>query len=303
MNTTTATTASKSLIYKTSKTVGSETIYVSIRLNDECKNGHQDFSITGDVYQAGQPKIDKYFLCGGCIHEEIEKHYPEFIPFIKLHLCDWEGIPMHAGANGFYHLNNEMGKAQPGTPEHKTYFCEYYRISPAQFDELCTSKNVLQYSVKLQTMEILKQWKEEAGEAIKLLEKLTGQTFEVDSPKSQFYPPTPEQLEEEEKKQREGYYTPEAEEQRKEEAKEILFTKWDNELKKECDILQTKVYIKKTLFNLGGDLFIDQALYHSHIDTLALNWRGYGKTLTPEQIQTIKDGLKSIKGLQFTEKG
>ena len=85
MTNVTTTTAKNDLRFSTSKTVGNETIYVKIRLNDECKNGHQDFSITGDIYKAGEPKTDSNHICGGCIHEEIEKHFPEFKIFINLH--------------------------------------------------------------------------------------------------------------------------------------------------------------------------------------------------------------------------
>src|SRR6187431_1139451 len=99
--------------FKISKTIGKETIYVSIRLNDECKNGHQDFSITGNLYEADKPKIDRYNICGGCIHDEIIKFYPEFKQFIDLHLSDYEGIPMYAVENGFYHLTQGFNNTKP----------------------------------------------------------------------------------------------------------------------------------------------------------------------------------------------
>jgi hypothetical protein len=79
-----------SLIYKTSKEIsvinnnGNKTtgkIYVKIRLDDQCKNGHQDFAITGDIY-AGSGKADRNHLTGGCIHEEIVKHFSSFKSFI-----------------------------------------------------------------------------------------------------------------------------------------------------------------------------------------------------------------------------
>ena len=66
------------LIYKCSKEVNDKIVYVTIRLNDDCRNGHNDFSITGEVYQKGKPKTDIYLVCGGCCHEEILVAFPEF---------------------------------------------------------------------------------------------------------------------------------------------------------------------------------------------------------------------------------
>ena len=131
-----------SLIYKTSKVIGDNVIYVTIRLNDECKNGHQDFAITGDIYK-GQNKADRNHIAGGCIHEEILKHFPQFAPFVLLHLCDYKGIPAHPTANGFYHLTNGFNKTPINSPKFKAEFCEYYRISAPQFDVLNTSKNTI----------------------------------------------------------------------------------------------------------------------------------------------------------------
>ena len=47
---------------------------ISIRLNDECKNGHEDFSITADFWKLERPKTDKNWIMGGCCHEEILKN-------------------------------------------------------------------------------------------------------------------------------------------------------------------------------------------------------------------------------------
>lgn len=62
-------------IYTKSK--DGDNLIIKIRLNDECKNGHQDFAITGDIYQKDKPKIDKYHLSGGCIHDEILAARPD----------------------------------------------------------------------------------------------------------------------------------------------------------------------------------------------------------------------------------
>jgi hypothetical protein len=67
---------------------------VEVRFDDECNNGHQSFSITGHVGNMG-----------GCIHEEIAKHFPELAHLIKWHLVSTDG-PMHYVANTTYHASN-----------------------------------------------------------------------------------------------------------------------------------------------------------------------------------------------------
>ena len=42
---------------------------ISIRLNDECKNGHADFSITADAKEYYNGRWQDSF--GGCCHDEI----------------------------------------------------------------------------------------------------------------------------------------------------------------------------------------------------------------------------------------
>lgn len=70
-----------------------------VRWDDECGNGHNSFSVTGTIEQKGKYKWLDY--SGGCIHEEIVKHFPELAPFIKWHLCDSD-MPMYYFANTMY---------------------------------------------------------------------------------------------------------------------------------------------------------------------------------------------------------
>lgn len=72
-------------------------ITVKLRFDDECKNGHQTFSITGDIYKPGARDSEM----GGCIHDEIAKYFPELKPLIKWHLVSTDG-PMHYIPNTVY---------------------------------------------------------------------------------------------------------------------------------------------------------------------------------------------------------
>ncbi len=66
------------------------------------------FSLTGDVYR-GFVDRDQQFVktaedMGGCIHDELLKHWPELAPLVALHLSDSKGVPMHCLDNGFYYV-------------------------------------------------------------------------------------------------------------------------------------------------------------------------------------------------------
>jgi hypothetical protein len=78
-------------------------ITATVRYDDQCGNGHNSFSITGDVDELCGKRWREYM--GGCIHEEIKKHFPKLAPFIKWHLVSSDG-PMHYTANTIYHARD-----------------------------------------------------------------------------------------------------------------------------------------------------------------------------------------------------
>lgn len=77
-----------------------EVIKAEVRFDDECGNGHNTFSITGEILSTDRRKIDP-FLAGGMLHEEIAEAFPELAPFLKWHLCSTDG-PMHYPGNALY---------------------------------------------------------------------------------------------------------------------------------------------------------------------------------------------------------
>lgn len=72
---------------------------IAIRYDDGCGNGHNTFSITGELRV--NYKIDS---CG-CLHELIEKTFPQYRHLIKWHLVSSNG-PMHYIANTLYHVSD-----------------------------------------------------------------------------------------------------------------------------------------------------------------------------------------------------
>lgn len=92
----------KSILIKNQKQVHSrvykgKTIYLTIRYDDECGNGHNSFAMTYHVWN--KPKTD-YSECGSN-PELIAKVWPEFAHLLKWHLCSSDG-PMHYVANTLY---------------------------------------------------------------------------------------------------------------------------------------------------------------------------------------------------------
>jgi len=271
---------------------------ISIRLNDECKNGHQDFAITASAWKKGKPHTDRYNIYGGCCHDEILKVRPDLKIFVNLHLCDYEGIPTYAVENGFYHLTNGFNSVKREQAEFKAKFCEYYRISTKQFDALNTSKNQLQYALKLQELGILTQWKAEANKAIELLQEMAGKEFLVDSVKTQFHAPTPEQLQEEKEKQENGYYTPAAEAGRQQAKKQGIIDKLIADRDKEINKATEEFEVKIQVLEVGGETALNNCIYYNHSRTLSFNWKSYDRIST-EQYDTIAAAIKLPEGVQI----
>jgi len=67
-----------------------------IRWDDQCGNKHNSFSITGTMYQRN--KYNNWVdYAGGCIHEEIANHFPEF-----KNLINWHNFT----SDGYFSLSN-----------------------------------------------------------------------------------------------------------------------------------------------------------------------------------------------------
>ena len=76
-------------------------IRAELRFDDNCKNGHQSFAITGEIYRPGARDVE---ACG-CIHDEIARYFPEFESLIPWHSTSQDS-PMHYVANAVYHASN-----------------------------------------------------------------------------------------------------------------------------------------------------------------------------------------------------
>jgi len=287
MNTTTQVTTeqSNSLIHTIDTNNNEFNMRIKIRLNDECKNGHQDFSITATYWEIGKVRKDRNMIASGCCHDEILKHRPDLQIFVNLHLCDFTGCPMYAVGNGFYHLTNGFNNTKPNEANFKAEFCSYYRITAEQFDILAQSENDLRYAINLQKLGILLQWMDEARQAILLLEQWTGKKFLIDSVKTQYTAPTAEQIADEQAKENAGYYLPSKIQERKDkaiqDAKNAEYSKLIAERDKEIGKANREYEVKKAV--LDGGLSLDNFIYYSHSNEGCFNWKNYGEKVTEQQ--------------------
>jgi len=262
---------------------------IKIRLNDECKNGHQDFSITGTCWEKGKPKTDKYMIQGGACGDEIAELFPEYEIFNRLHLCDYMGIPMHCSANGFYFLRKGFDRYEEGETL-KSKWCKYYRVFPEQFDILFEAKSETHFAILLERLGIFEQWKAEADLAIKKLEELTGNEFVVDSIKTHYIRPSDEKIAEELERIKNGYYSPEAEKARDTEMDEKKLAEITKEEQKKINAVKLEYKIKRLLFRASHKAY-ENHIYYSHSKTVSFNWRGFGDNMSDEEISSV---MKSI---------
>jgi hypothetical protein len=79
-------------------------ITATVRYDDQCGNGHNTFSITAEV-RTNESRRRNDIQAGGCMHEEIARHFPELAPLIKWHLTSSDG-PMHYPSNVTYLAGN-----------------------------------------------------------------------------------------------------------------------------------------------------------------------------------------------------
>jgi len=282
-------------------------ILVNIRLNDDCKNGHQDFAITADIYKAGR-RGDRAHICGGCCHAEIIKYFPEFKIFVNLHLCDAKGAPMYAVENGFFHLKEGFNSKSTGA-EFKKEFYNYYRMTPAQFDVIKDSENSLEYAILLKELGIIDQWQVEANEAIKTLEELTGNEFINDGVKSQYHEPEAGKIEEFKRLKVEGFYTIEKKEER---AKIAAYEKRQKQIKElkenaqnKIDQINIELNVKLHVINSG--LSLDNVIYYNHTKELVFNWQNtsYSKLISENDFNYFvehADYTKLPEGVKISKK-
>lgn len=277
-----------SLKYKVTKTKNGKDFIISIKLADECKNGHNDFSITGEIYPTGK-RGDKNTESCGAIGDKIAKCFPEFQIFEDLHLSDVNGAPMYASANGFYHLKNSPIETA----------AEYLRIPVNEAERLkATSEDEKHFCYNLMRLDIPRKWKAQAQKAIEILEGLTGEKFKDNSTRLQSVELTGDELKDIEEKVKSGYYSQEniferkLEKQKAEKRKQFDDIKqdFDKEVKKSEDEYNVKFAV------LSAGLSIKGFIYYNHKNEGVFNIWEWEKKITEDQFNEFLEFIRKYEG-------
>jgi hypothetical protein len=290
------------LHHTVSKTInnGTQILTAKISLADDCRNGHQDFSLTGTIYRAGKPRLDAYIDSCGAIGDTIAEHMPELAIFNRLHLCDYDGVPMHAIANMFYFIRNKFNSNNAvDTPEHKAEYCEHYRILETEFDALRNAETAIHFAVIFRDLPILARWKAEAAEAIALLEELTGKAFENNSKRTQLVMPSDAEIQAELDKIASGYYSPEAMNARAEAKRQAKRAELIADAEKRKRDIDLELQVTLAIFDCGVPNASEHSIFYKHTKTVALNWRKYGAELSDSEIALVKANTKLPEGVAF----
>lgn len=281
------------LKYNMEKRIGDKIVCVHISLDDDCKNGHADFSMTGEIYD--RYKSDARMISCGCCHEEILAEFPEFKIFADLHLSDCQGTPMYAVENGyFFFKRGEYDKVR-----------NILRLTDDELSFLVDNVSDKEhFAYQLHKLGLPQRWKSEADEAIKKLEELVGYEYQDTSTKLRGLGLTEEKIADIERKESEGYYTTEAIAKRRaeefERKKKEEIAKLVADFNKVTEKARAEMNVKIYILNYG--LPIDNFIYYNHRNVGVFNWRDYGDKITQEQFVDFYDNLDRSKlpeGIDF----
>lgn len=273
-------------------------ITAKVALDDYCKNGIYDFSITADIYEK-RTDGSFYWYAGGCCHEEIKKRCPELAKFIPLHLCNHYGAPMYPEANGFYYLQNSG----------KSATIDYLRITENEYNVLSFAEDKEYFKYLLFSLGIVDRWKEEADTLILELETLSGCKWK--NP----YKPEEERftlaLSDEERANmekliKEGFYTKENIEKRKEEVRKETLIKARAKIcaRYDGDIEKAERAKKVMLYIFDSGFSTENIMYYDHNNKVVFNWldlNHYKKISQEEYIDFINhvDYSQLPEGIKF----
>lgn len=256
-------------------------ITARVSLDDDCNNRSFSFSVTCDIKRIAKNgrRVDGG---GGADNDRILEHFPKLAPFVALHGANWDGVPLHAVENGYYH-------AHKSAPE---VFESHSRISPAEAAALRGAPDKAYYKHLLFELGIVDRWRAEAAAAVALLETMTGKKFvnpyapEVERSRLIY---SDEERAEISEKIAAGYYTPVAIEERRLAAEAAKLDNTRARIIAHAEKLIKKATNEKNvlLFILAAGLPVDNVIYYDHTNTAKFNWLDHRDKITLADLEKL----------------
>lgn len=111
---------------------------LTVKISTDGSSTGPYFSITANLTERLGERV--YRSCG-CLHDEILQFAPHFRKFVSLHLCDLNGVPMHAKANGFHWAAKVAGIKMPYGPDQPVEDCfqklqKHLRVSKREAEKI-----------------------------------------------------------------------------------------------------------------------------------------------------------------------
>jgi N-methylhydantoinase A/oxoprolinase/acetone carboxylase beta subunit len=160
--------------------------------------------------------------------------------------------------------------------------------------------NCRHFAISLYLSGIPTRWEQEAGEAIKILEGMTGEKWVNDSTKRYFTAPTPGQLADFSVKQKSGYFLDEQRAQRELDKQRAVYKTEREKVVAEYDgkIKQAEVERDVKIAVLDAGLSLKNFIFYNCTSTGVFNWRDYDEKITAEQFAKFVAGV-NIDGVKF----
>ena len=279
---------------------GNITLYIHARLNDECKNGHEDFGLTYEKYEG--KVCDRNMTGGGCAADNDDPIVRKAIrtfglePVERVHLSDMNGVPMYPTANAIYHAKNSGFEV----------FRDYLRLTDEEAKQAFYIDDELGLYVWLLDNGIIDRWKNEANEAIKAIINGRDIEFESTATKKQGHwyfkvEPTKERLDGQRYLIQTGYYDCDNYDQhRQEENMQEVRKKLSTEYyEKQIEKAKAKIRLNKAFLAMLEEhlaefsdpvTVADNWIFYDHRSEIVFNWNtGFGRNQVSEKdFETVK---------------
>lgn len=252
----------------------------SIKLDDNCKNGHLTFSFTGSI------KIKKgngryYDYISGTISDIIIYFKPELSMFEKLHLCNHLGQPTCID-NIRYSINTGKTNKQ---------IAEMYSIPNLEAIEtlrnVSDNKELFHYLVF--RLGIAETWEKQAKEAIREMEAKTGLALKIENKDKVYKQFDEKDCETLENLYQLGFTSKQAKQYRTQQAAEEKKVKELAEIEKEFakTVEKTKrIYeVKKAVVSFG--ISWNNVIFYDHKNELCFNWLDYSDKVPSDVINGL----------------